>query len=103
MGDNIAPRFTKKPALSQDGAAIIFGCQIEASPRPDITWYRSDAILNDSDRIKISVTQVSGTNLYDLGLRINNVTPADSGTYKVEAGNALGKMAANVNLNLQRK
>ena len=99
--ENIAPKFTKKPSLKQEGNSINFNCEIEASPEPDIVWYRGNTPLSDDDRIKTSVTPLSGTAKYTLKLVVQNVGPQDSGTYKVEAKNKFGQMAANINLNLQ--
>ena len=96
----IAPRFTQKPTLKHDGSDIIFMCQIEAAPTPDVTWYHGNTRLVDSDRIVTSVIPGDG-NVYTLRMVLHSVAPADSGTYKVEAQNSFGQMAANINLNLQ--
>lgn len=101
--ENIAPKFTKKPSLKQEGNSINFNCEIEASPEPEVVWYCGNTLLFDSDRIKASVIPFSGTNQYTLSLVVQNVGPQDSGTYKVEAKNQFGQMAANINLNLQSK
>ena len=102
MGDNCAPRFTSKPALRQDGANIVFNCELEANPEPTVAWFRGAEKLLDNDRIKTSVTKKDG-NKFSLDLVVKNVSPDDSGSYKVEAKNALGQMSANINLNLQGK
>ena len=101
MGDNCAPRFTSKPALRQDGSNIVFNCELEANPEPAVTWFRGSEKLVDNDRIRTSATKDG--NKYSLNLVVKNVSPDDSGSYKVEAKNALGQMSANINLNLQGK
>ena len=102
MGDNTAPKFTQKPSLKQEGSAIVFHCEIEAAPEPSVTWFKGATQLQDTDRLKASVTKVNtGVNRYSLKLVVDNVSPEDSGTYKVEAKNKLGQMSANINLNLQ--
>lgn len=102
-GGNIAPRFTKKPSLRQDGTSIVFECELEASPAPNITWFRGDELLSDTDRLTTKVQSIGGTDLYAVSLVVASVSPTDSGTYRVEVNNPLGKMTANINLNLQRK
>jgi len=102
-GGNIAPRFTKKPALRQDGTSIVFECELEASPMPSVTWFRGDDLLADSDRLTTIVQKFGDTDLYGVSLTVSNVSPADSGTYRVEVNNPLGKMTANLTLNLTRK
>ena len=101
MGDSVAPRFTQKPSLAQKGTSIVFNCEIEASPKPGVTWYRGDTVLGDSARITTEVTPSGGANKYKLSLVLEKGAPEDSGTYKVEASNAHGQMSANINLNLQ--
>ena len=104
MGVNIPPKFTQKPSLRQEGTSIVFSCEIEASPKPDITWFRGDSKLDvSSNRITAKVDQVANGDNYVLSLIVANVTADDSGSYKVEAKNASGQMAANINLNLQGK
>lgn len=101
MGD-LAPRFTQKPSLKQEGKAIVFACELEASPKPSIQWYQGDQEITDTNKFNASLTEVSGsTNKYAIKLVVNNVSPDDSGSYKCEAKNKLGQMSANVNLNLQ--
>ena len=80
----------------------MFNCEIEASPAPSVTWFKGSEQLTDNDRIVASVTKKAGTT-YSLDLVVKNVSPTDSGTYKVEARNTLGQMSANINLNLQGK
>jgi len=99
---SIAPKFIKKPSLKQDGGSIFFSCEIEAAPAPTIVWFRGDAELKiDGDRLKAVTDKGSAANRFVLSLEIKNVGADDSGTYKVQAKNQHGQMAANVNLNLQ--
>ena len=98
--EKIAPRFTQKPTLKYEGADIVFHCQIEAAPSPHVTWYHGTTRLEDSERIVTRVQPGEGA-VYTLTLVVHTVVAADSGTYKVEAKNEFGQMAANINLNLQ--
>lgn len=54
VSDDLAPSFTQKPALRQedDGNKLIFECQLIASPKPEISWYRSDELLQEDTRTK---------------------------------------------------
>ncbi len=101
MGDNVAPRFTQKPTLKQESGAILFNCEIEANPKPEVNWFHGTTPLKDSDRLQAKVENVAGSIKYKLILTLKNVTANDSGTYKVEAKNSFGQMSANINLNLQ--
>lgn len=101
MGDKVPPRFLSKPSIQQEGANIVFVTQIEAAPKPDIKWFRGASPLKSDARHEASVTKEPTSNKYKLSLRIKNVKPEDSDTYKVEAKNAFGQMSANITLNLQ--
>jgi hypothetical protein len=52
--DDLAPSFTQKPQLRQedDGNKLVFECQLLASPKPEISWYRSDELLQEDNRTK---------------------------------------------------
>lgn len=54
VSDDLAPSFTQKPQLRQedDGNKLIFECQLVASPKPEICWYRSDEMLKEDNRTK---------------------------------------------------
>ncbi len=97
---NIPPRFTQHPSIVQDGTTYIFSCQIQADPPPEVTWFHGNSLLSNNDRYSAKV-ETDGANSYTLKLTIKNVGPTDSGTYRVEARNAFGQMAANCTLNLQ--
>jgi len=99
---SIAPKFTKKPSLRQEGKAVVFSCEIEAAPKPTTQWYRGDTPLEADDRLKFGIEPVSGKdNTYTLTMTVDKASGADSGSYKVEVTNDHGKMAASANLNLQ--
>ncbi|XP_070200689.1 twitchin-like isoform X4 [Littorina saxatilis] len=100
VGDDVAPRFTQKPALRQEdgGKRLVFQCVLEASPKPDISWARGTTALSSSDRILMRVDSAGGS-AYNVILEIVGVTQADAGTYKVTAKNRLGEVSASINLN----
>jgi len=99
---SIAPKFTKKPSLRQEGKAVVFSCEIEAAPKPATQWFRGDTPLEQSDRLSFGIDAVAGKDdTYTLTMTVANASGADSGSYKVEVTNEHGKMAASANLNLQ--
>ena len=101
--NNIAPRFIKKPAIRQEGKDVVCTTEIEASPTPTVKWFKGDTPLIEDARVTAQVTQTVGTNNYLLLLRIKNVAPTDSASYRAEVRNQHGQMTANINLNLQGK
>ena len=99
---SIAPKFTKKPSLRQEGKSVVFSCEIEAAPQPTTQWFRDETPLEPSDRLKFGIDPVAGKdNTYTLSMTVAAASGADSGSYKVEVANPHGKMAASANLNLQ--
>lgn len=100
VGDDVAPRFTQKPALRQEdgGQRLVFQCVLEASPKPEISWFRGTTPLTSSDRLRMRVDSAGG-NAYDVIMEILGVTQNDAGTYKVTAKNRLGEVSASINLN----
>lgn len=100
VGDDVAPRFSQKPVIKQEdgGKKLLFHCVLEASPEPDIKWFRGTDPVTETDRIKIK-TASSGPSSYNVDLEITGVTPADAASYKVTAKNKLGESSASINLN----
>ena len=100
VGDDVAPRFTQKPALRQEdgGQRLVFQCVLEASPKPAISWFRGTTPLSSSDRLRMRVDSAGG-NAYNVIMEILGVTQGDAGTYKVSAKNKLGEVSASINLN----
>lgn len=104
VAEDIAPSFTQKPQLRQEdeGNRLVFECKVLCSPKPEITWFRSDTKLIEDNRTAIKV-QAIGTNLYSVILELDDVIESDAGLYKVKAKNKLGEVAASINLNFSRK
>lgn len=104
VADDFAPSFTKKPQLRQedDGNRLIFECQLVSSPKPEIEWYRSDELITQDERTTYKI-QAVGENKYTVILDIDDVAESDAGLYKVKAKNAMGEVAASINLNFSRK
>jgi hypothetical protein len=97
-----APRFTKPPAIRQspdDATRLYLECQIQGTPKPDVTWFQNDQKLSiTSNKHKQTIQLATGTN-YDVTLEIIDLGADDAGTYKILAKNKAGEVTANVNLN----
>lgn len=104
VADDFAPSFTQKPQLRQedDGNRLIFECQLISSPKPDISWYRSDTELSQDARTKFRMQSI-GTNKFLVVLELDDVIETDAGLYKVKAKNKMGEVAASINLNFSRE
>ncbi|KAJ8977336.1 hypothetical protein NQ317_018618 [Molorchus minor] len=100
VAEDFAPSFTQKPQLRQedDGNKLIFECQLLASPKPEIQWFRSDTLLSEDTRTNFQIKSV-GTNKYLVVLELDDVIETDAGLYKVKAKNTMGEVAASINLN----
>lgn len=102
--EDFAPSFIKKPQLRQedDGNRLIFECQLLASPKPDIEWYRTDELLTENARTQFKIQSV-GDNKFTVILDLDDVVEEDAGLYKVKAKNKMGEVSASINLNFSRK
>ena len=101
---DFAPSFTQKPKLRQedDGNKLIFDCQLNSSPKPEIVWFRGDDQVKESRRIAITV-KPGAKNIFDVQLVLDDVEEEDAGLYKVKAKNKYGEVSASINLNFSRK
>lgn len=104
VADDFAPSFVKKPQLRQEdeGNRLIFECELLSAPKPEIEWYRSDELLVQDVRTNFKIQSI-GDNKYTVILDIDDVAETDAGLYKVKAKNAMGEVAASINLNFSRK
>jgi len=102
--EEVAPTFTLKPKIRQedDGNKLIFECQLNSNPRPEIRWFRENILVNEDYRTISKITEYS-PNKYTVSLVIDDVIESDAGTYKVLAKNKRGEVSASINLNFTRK
>ena len=98
--DGVAPRFPAKPTIRQDGDNLVMECNLEAHPLPEITWFRGDKRVEETQRIKHEVRNVS-KHKYLLMLTITNPAMSDGGLYRCNAFNPFGDSNANINLNFE--
>ena len=47
------PKFVEKPAIKQEGGAIVLTCLLEGSPQPNVTWFKGDTQVSSGGRIEI--------------------------------------------------
>lgn len=83
-----APKITKKQSdmmilIEETGTMTV---QVEATPTPEVTWYKDGQLIEESDRIKI-VKENSDT----YKLVIKNAKLTDAGSYSIVARNEINQ------------
>lgn len=73
--------------LSKDGhRTLVFTCYVTGMPKPNVTWYRDNVVIEENDQFKF---------LYnDQELRILYWLEKDSGKYSCRAENRFGFIEA---------
>lgn len=83
-----APKITKKPSdmmiLIDETSTMTV--QIEATPSPDVAWYKDGQLIQENDRIKI---MKEDSDIYKLV--IENVKLTDEGSYSIVARNEINQ------------
>ncbi|CAL2029366.1 unnamed protein product [Caenorhabditis brenneri] len=81
------PRFTLKmgDVRTTEGQPLKLECKVDASPLPEMTWYKDGAIVTPSDRIQISLSPDGIATLL-----IPSCVYDDDGIYRVIATNPSG-------------
>lgn len=89
--DGRLPFFREKPQITamQEGKDLELVCLAVGEPQPIVQWFKNDAIVAESHRIKIE-TDDSGRSHYKLSPALN----FDQGMYKVVARNKIGQTIA---------
>ncbi|XP_018318315.1 muscle M-line assembly protein unc-89 isoform X3 [Mycetomoellerius zeteki] len=83
-----APKITKKQSdmmimIEETGTMTV---QVEATPAPEVTWYKDGQLIEESDRIKI-IKENSDT----YKLVIKNAKLTDAGSYSIVARNEINQ------------
>ncbi|XP_073994362.1 obscurin isoform X3 [Rhodnius prolixus] len=84
----LAPMFSKTLGRAQEveqGDPLELRCKVEASPSATVKWFKDGEELKASDHVQL-INHPDGS----IKLRIDKVTPADCGAYKVLVENSLG-------------
>lgn len=99
------PTFTIKPRIREedDGNRLIFECELNSIPRPDILWYKDEELLVEDGYRIVFDTRETRPHHYLVCLELNDVIEIDSGTYRVYAKNLMGDVTASIKLNFDRK
>uniref|UniRef100_A0A0B7BSV9 Uncharacterized protein n=1 Tax=Arion vulgaris TaxID=1028688 RepID=A0A0B7BSV9_9EUPU len=85
--EDFKPHFTKtlQDTTVKDGEGLTLECDIEGNPRPQISWYRDDEEIFDSQDFQISMIGCH------CKLQISEAYPEDEGEYGCKAVNNLGE------------
>lgn len=78
-----------------DGQIVRFECRVSGRPEPEITWYKGDHLIHDSDHFKCVVNEEG-----NYALLIMGADPEDAGTYKCVASNSVGSSSFTVKLSI---
>ena len=64
----IKPTFTERPVIrqSEEGAKIIFECRLVGEPKPQVTWYHNDKVVDASKDKRYNITMEHDAKLYYL-------------------------------------
>lgn len=83
----VAPKFIEKlqPKRTQDGFTVQFECQVEGTPRPQITWFKQTAVIKESKDFQMYYDEDNVATLV-----IKEVFPEDAGTFTCVAKNSAG-------------
>ncbi|XP_065220483.1 twitchin isoform X27 [Planococcus citri] len=100
-GAGFAPSFIEKPRIipNDEGTLILLRCKCTANPKPVVTWYKGNKVVNETSKIKMKVNEQE--NNYEIILEIQDPVGPDSGTYRCHVKNEFGESNANLNLNIE--
>lgn len=80
---------------------IIMECKVRAEPKPEITWYNDGVLVQESSKVKQTITKENG--IYVIKLELRDTGVAESGTYKCFCQNEVGNATANLTLCIEGK
>lgn len=88
------PKFYAIPhnRVAEEGETVRFQCAVAGHPDPWVTWLKDGLPLTSTSRI--TITEVEDLRI----LEIREVTPQDSGMYKVVLDNDVGRIEASARL-----
>lgn len=97
------PTFVEKPRIisENNGKLVIMECKIKADPKPNIIWFRNGEVIEESNKLKMSMEQRGDQ--YYIKLELIDPQLEDSGIYKCNIKNSLGELNANLTLNIESK
>lgn len=89
------PKITKKltePQIINEGDSLTLLIEVEADPKPTVTWIRDEEVLVSSERVKI--VEDGKRHM----LKITGACYVDAATYKVEVVNKDGRSVDSTNI-----
>ncbi|XP_032045660.1 myosin light chain kinase, smooth muscle isoform X2 [Aythya fuligula] len=91
------PKFATKPnrVVVREGQTGKFSCKITGRPQPQVTWYKGDIQLQQSERF--NMFEKTGIQF----LEIQNARLADAGIYTCTVANSAGKASVSAELTVQ--
>jgi len=96
----IEPTFFRKPSSRQEGKKLHLEAEIEALPKPEITWRIGDQIIQENEKYSMYRGILpSNPNIHFVRLTINEPSTADGGNYIVRAVNSVGEKDCTLALN----
>ncbi|KAH8384331.1 hypothetical protein KR093_001928, partial [Drosophila rubida] len=95
------PTFVEKPRIisENNGKLVIMECKVKSDPKPDIAWFRNTKVIEETNRLKMSMEQRGDE--YYIKLELIDPQLEDSGLYKCNIKNTLGELNANLTLNIE--
>ncbi|XP_051165305.1 obscurin isoform X5 [Leptopilina boulardi] len=92
------PKITKKlmePQIIDEGDSLTLLIEVEAEPKPTVTWLRNEEIVISDERVKI--VQDGKRHM----LKITGACHIDAATYRVEVANKDGKSVDSTNIKVR--
>lgn len=103
----MAPTFTVKPKIREedDGNRLVFECELNAIPQPEIEWYKDNVFIRNGHEFRITygIYPTTKPHHYIATLEMNDVYETDAGMYRIHAKNLMGEVSASIKLNFDRK
>ena len=74
-GGGKAPVFKEKPKVSQEagGANLVIECKCTSSPKPELTWYKDNKALTETNRVKSRVTNTGEDYVINLDILVSSL------------------------------
>ncbi|XP_041468950.1 twitchin-like isoform X3 [Lytechinus variegatus] len=95
----VKPKFEEqvKDATGIQGKSVKFSCAFSGLPTPDVTWYKGERELFNSNKFEIETSDTTST------LIINDLERDDEDEFSIEISNPGGKKTSRAMLNLKTK
>lgn len=85
----VFPKPLPRSAAVDEGGQLELKCKVDGSPYPKLQWFKDGEEIRPSEHVKIDFSPDG-----NVRLTIDNVTPTDSGAYKLVATNHAGEQSS---------